>query len=270
VRFGLKLFYLRFSLGSARLPDAIVAGRSRVKYRPGGFISPRGHGRIAAMRNALLSAALIVSSGACSASSAPPGPVAPSAPSAAAAPVASPGTTAPASTAAPVSAPGSGTAPTAEPASPSGQPVAPSSTLPAADAREDAHWVQADDYFVARHAFTSGWLDVSIAKMKTPPAKGGEGDALFFFIRDGREERSAHFYRTRPATKADLVLGNLLICFDDNRKGKLHQGPRDKDNARPGGWWLARITDLSDLDKGYATLSGSYHCTPDALRAIVK
>jgi len=66
------------------------------------------------------------------------------------------------------------------------------------------------------------------------------------------------------------VLGNLLICFDNNVKDKIRKAPRDKDNARPGAWWLGRITDLSDLDKGYATLAGSYHCAPDALRAIVK
>ena len=222
------------------------------------------------MRNALLFAALMVSSTACSASSAPPTPIAPSTPAAAGAPEASPPATASASMSAPVATPGSAPAPAAEPASGSGQPAAPSSTIAAVDSREDAHWVQADDYFVASHPYKSGWLDVFIAKMKEPPAKGGDGEALFFFIRDGREARSANYYRTRPATKADLVLGNLLICFDDNRKGKLHQGPRDKDNARPGGWWLAKITDLSDLDKGYATLSGSYHCTPDALRAIVK
>ena len=38
------------------------------------------------------------------------------------------------------------------------------STIACVDAREDPHWVQADDYFVATRAFTSGWLGVSIAK----------------------------------------------------------------------------------------------------------
>jgi hypothetical protein len=121
---------------------------------------------------------------------------------------------------------------------------------------------------LASREFKSNWLNVSIAKMKEPA--GPEGEALFFVIHDGADVRSAHFYRTRPAVKGDLVLGTLLICFDHNKKGKVYQAPRDKDNARPGGWWLARITDLSDLDKGYATLAGSYHCAPDALRAIVK
>lgn len=158
----------------------------------------------------------------------------------------------------------------AETGSTGGSVAAFPSTLAAGDSKEDAHWVQADDYFVARRAYEKAWITVHLGKMKEPPSEEAKGTALFFLIKDGGEERSAHFYRTRPAVKADLVLGNLLICFDGNQRGKVHGAPRNKDNARPGGWWMARITDLSDLDKGYATLSGSYHCAPDALRAIVE
>ena len=144
------------------------------------------------------------------------------------------------------------------------------STIANVDAKEDAHWVQADDYFVATRAFDRGYLYVRIAKMKEPAPPGSAGAALFFIIRDGSDERSAYFYRTRPAVKSDIVLGNLLICFDSNRKKDIYLAPHSKDNARPGSWWLGRITDLSDLEKGYATLAGHYHCAPDALRAIVK
>jgi len=158
----------------------------------------------------------------------------------------------------------------ASPASnPGGADVA-GSTLAAGNTKEDAHWVQADDYFVASRAFDKGWQYVNIAKLKEPAAPGADGAALFFIIKDGSEQRLAHFYRTRPAVKSDLALGSLLICFDDNKRKDVYLAPRNKDNARPGTWWMARITDLSDLEKGYATLAGSYHCAPDALRAIVK
>lgn len=149
-----------------------------------------------------------------------------------------------------------------------GQPVATASPVVAGDSKEDAHWVQADDYFVATRAFDKGYQYVHLGKMKEPP--GEKGQALFFIIRDGGEQRSAHFYKTRPAVQADLVLGTLLICFDRNRQKQVYLAPQSKDNARPGSWWMARITDLSDMGKGYATLAGSYHCAPDALRAIVK
>jgi hypothetical protein len=169
-----------------------------------------------------------------------------------------------------VAAPGASAGPGAPSAPVSGQATAPGSTLGAVDTREDAHWIQADDYFIASRAFDKGYDSVHVAKMKEPPTAGAKGEALFFVVKDGGEQRTAHFYRTRPAVQADLVLGNLLICFDHNRKGKLYRAPRDKDNARPGAWWLARITDLSDLSKGYATLAGHYHCAPDALRALVQ
>jgi hypothetical protein len=155
--------------------------------------------------------------------------------------------------------------------SPAGGPTAAAgSPLSAVDSKEDGHWIQADDYFVSQRAFERGWLRVQLAKMKQPAPAGAKGEALFFMINDGSERRSAHFYRTRPAVQADLALGNLLVCFEDNRRDKVYRAPRDKDEARPGRWYLARITDLSDLAKGYATLSGQYHCAPDALRAVVQ
>ena len=104
--------------------------------------------------------------------------------------------------------------------------------------------------------------------MKEPA--DANGASLFFVIKDGHDQRSSTFYRTRIAAQADLVLGNLLICFDNNQVGKVYSAPKNKDNARPGRWWLARVTDLSDLPKGYATLAGSYHCAPDALRVPLK
>ncbi len=209
-------------------------------------------------------AALILSSSACSASTPPPA----ASSDGSGAPAGS--EPAPSSAAAPGSIPGSpdGSAPASSSAG--GAPAAPRSTLGAVDTREDAHWIQADDYFIASRAFDKGWHSVYVAKMKEPPTDANKGEALFFVVKDGGEERSAHFYRTRPAAQADLVLGNVLICFDHNKQGKVYGAPRDKDNARPGAWWIARITDLSDLSKGYATLAGHYHCAPDALRALVK
>jgi len=217
----------------------------------------------------LLLTMLIVASSSCSA--APP-------PSADAPSGAAPAGAAPAGAAAPGGAepatPTAATAPEGAPAPGSGSAgggaAATGSTIAKVDAREDAHWVQADDYFMANRAFKQGWLRVFLAKMKEPPKAGGDGEALFFVIRDGGDERSAHFYRTRPAVKTDLVLGALLICFENNKRHNVYEAPKSKDNARPGAWWIGRITDLSDMDKGYATLAGSYHCAPDALRAIVE
>ncbi len=159
--------------------------------------------------------------------------------------------------------------PAAESPPAGGTATAAGSPLSAVDSKEDAHWIQADDYFVSQRAYERGWIRVQLAKMKQPVPAGAEGKALFFMINDGSERRSAHFFRTRPAVQADLALGTLLVCFEDNRRDKIFRAPRDKDQARPGRWYLARITDLSDLAKGYATLSGHYHCAPDALRAIV-
>jgi len=179
-----------------------------------------------------------------------------------------------AAAAAPADNPGAAPAPAASPTAGAGttggSAAVPGGIVPSGSSKEDAHWIQADDYFVAHRAFEKGWLTVDIAKMKEPAKPADKGEALFFVIEDGRDQRSAFFYRTRPAVQADLVLGNTLICFDRNKKDHVYRGPTSKDSARPGGWWMAKVTDLSDLGKGYAQLAGSYHCAPDALRAIVK
>lgn len=222
----------------------------------------------ASTSKAALLTGLMVASSSCSAT---PAPAAPDPSGAAPAGAAPPSDAAPGDPGSSTPATASGSEGAAAPgSSTAGGGAAAGSTIAAVDSREDAHWVQADDFFVLPRAFKQGWLTVHLAKMKEPPKAGGDGEALFFFIHDGRDERSAHYYRTRPAVKADLVLGNTLICFDNNKRDKVYQAPKSKDNARPGGWWIAKITDLSDLGKGYATLSGSYHCAPDALRAIVK
>jgi len=228
-----------------------------------GFVRVGGRASVLGMRHAIAFAGLSLLASSCAAAPTTPvsAPTGGESPSSASAPPPTSGT--------PGAASGPATPGAAEPS------AAPTSTIAKVDAREDAHWIQADDYFVAPHAFEKGWQYVYVAKMKAPPAKsatGEKGEATFFLIHDGSEKHWASFYRTRPAVKSDLVLGNLVICFDNNKKDgeKLYAAPRDKDNARPGAWWIARITDLTDLEKGYATLAGHYHCAPDALRAIVE
>ena len=96
---------------------------------------------------------LIAASSACSKTPAPAADPSGAAPAGAAAPGAAapgdPGASTPAAATGPEGAPKPGS-------SSAGSGAAAGSTIATVDSREDAHWVQADDYFVTRRAYTSG------------------------------------------------------------------------------------------------------------------
>jgi hypothetical protein len=134
----------------------------------------------------------------------------------------------------------------------------------------DAHFIEADDFFVSAKPFVSGWIYVHLAKMRQAPSNQTKNEGRFSKVYDGAELWSPHFWRTRTVVPADLVVGNQVICFDSNKQGDVYRAPRDRDNARRGSWWLTRIDDVSDMFKGIVTVAGSYHCASEALRAVVQ
>ncbi len=135
---------------------------------------------------------------------------------------------------------------------------------------DDEHWFQPDDYLISDRAFGGqGYIYVTLAKMRVAPTATSKNEAQFFRIHDGKDIWTAHWWKTRPATQADLALGNEVICFEGHSKDGAYRGPSDKDNARGSHWFLGRITDTSDLYKGMVKVA-NYHCTPDALRVAVR
>ena len=133
----------------------------------------------------------------------------------------------------------------------------------------DAHFIEADDVFVAERPLEKAWVSVHLAKMQQAPSAETKNEGRFTKVYDGKELWSRYFWRTRPAVATDLVVGNQVICFDSNKQGDVYRAPRDQSNARRGSWWLARIDDVSDSYKGVVTVARSYHCAAEALRAVV-
>ena len=65
-------------------------------------------------------------------------------------------------------------------------------------------------------------------------------------------------------------LGLAVIAFNDHRRNDVYGAPEQKDRARGGSWFMARITDMSDMYKGYVTVSGNYKVSLQNLRVILR
>ncbi len=135
---------------------------------------------------------------------------------------------------------------------------------------EDRHYIQPDDYFIQRHGMDDHtWIWVELAKMTTTPSSATKHEAQFMKIRDGKSYWTSHYWQSRVASPNELKLGMLVIAFNDQRRNDIYAPPTSKSQARGGNWFMARITDMSDLYKGYLTVSGNYKVSPGNLRVLI-
>ncbi len=140
-----------------------------------------------------------------------------------------------------------------------------------AEAGEDEHYIQSDDYFISEEAFTSqAWIYVSLAKMVTQPSASTKREAEFMKISDGNKVWTKNYYKTVIAKKNDIKLGTVVISFNDNQQIDVYSAPVSKESSRGGAWFIAKIIDVTDLYKGFVTVAGNYKVSPKNLRVIVK
>jgi hypothetical protein len=139
------------------------------------------------------------------------------------------------------------------------------------EAIDDDHFIQKDDYFVADHPLDKeSYIYVTLSKMVTEPSELTKSEAEFFKISDGSNMWSKHFYQTRIIQKGELKLGTKVIIFEGHRRENgIYFAPEKKEEARGSAWFLAKVTDVSDLYRGYVTVSGNYKVSPKNLRIIL-
>ncbi len=137
-------------------------------------------------------------------------------------------------------------------------------------ALDDVHFIQDDDYFISKEPYKQGWIYVELAKMIEPAKPETKNEAQFMTIREGEELWTKHFWKTRVANVSECKVGTVVICFNDNVKDDVYHAPDEKNNARNGSWFMAKVTDTSDLYKGYVTVSGGYKVHKENLRIIIK
>ena len=135
----------------------------------------------------------------------------------------------------------------------------------------DPMYLQSDDYFVSEEAFTNQpWIWVQLAKMTTKSTSGSKGEAEFLKVLDGNQIWTKFYFKTVPARKADIRLGTIFIGFNDQVENGIYSAPADKESARGGAWFLGKITDVSDLYKGYVTIAGNYKVSVNNMRILTR
>lgn len=139
------------------------------------------------------------------------------------------------------------------------------------DDNSDDHYIQPDDYFVAEEELgKKQHVYVYISKMVTPATKATKNEAKFMRVKDSDELWSKLYWKTRPAIKSDIKIGAVVICFDGNNEDDVNMPPKDKGQARQWNWFMTKITDTSDLHKGFVTTAGGTKVSLNALRVTIK
>jgi hypothetical protein len=132
----------------------------------------------------------------------------------------------------------------------------------------DAHYVSAaTEYFVAEGPFEGGYQYVSLARMVTPPTSTSGGEAEFLGVggpKAGQRFWSRYYWRTRPASLQEVVVGRLAFCAD-LAENDVYRAPRGRGEATQTSWFMGTVVDISYLHRQQVILD-QYRASPSCLR----
>ena len=137
------------------------------------------------------------------------------------------------------------------------------------EAAIDQHFIYADEVFIDDKAYPGeGWSYVELAKVLQLPNAESRGQGKYFPIVKGKEVWTAHAWSSRPIAANEITLGQTVIVCNDNQREGVYLPPAGKKDARTGGWFIGRITDVSDLFKNQVTVAGHYTIATSNLRVV--
>lgn len=132
----------------------------------------------------------------------------------------------------------------------------------------DAHFFEDDYIIISKEPYKSSWIRVEVAKLDTPATAATKGEAKFMLISNGDELWTKYYWKTRVATEADLKVGKIVFASEAHSENGVYYGPEEKSETY-GGWFMTKITDMSEKHKGYVTVAGNYKVRLDAMRVQV-
>lgn len=123
-------------------------------------------------------------------------------------------------------------------------------------------------YFATKKQWKGGYVWVNLSTMKTPPDSAGE--AKFFLKRNGSDLITKWFYKTRPARRSELAIGQMVVMFHDNKKDRVYRAPDTRKAALGKRWWMSRIVSLAPLGTGnFVLVADGYRVAANNLRLVV-
>lgn len=124
-------------------------------------------------------------------------------------------------------------------------------------AADDNHFIQDDDYFFTTDKHLDRGVRVHIGKMMTPASPETKGEAEFLAVSSGKKVFTANYWKSRTMNIDEIRIGAQVIYFAGERRDGAFRMPKKKEEARKESWYMATVTDVSDLYKQIVTLAGN-------------
>lgn len=135
--------------------------------------------------------------------------------------------------------------------------------------KQDSHYLTREDYFIGETELGSReWIRVGVAKMTKPASAATNNEAEFLSAQTGTSVWTKYYFKSRVATVEELTNGTMVIVLD-TAENNLYRAPKDNNEARTAIWWASRITDNSEIFKGYVIVGGNYKVALDAVRIVI-
>lgn len=135
---------------------------------------------------------------------------------------------------------------------------------------EDRQFLHPDHYLVGDAELPEkDWRRIFAAVAIQPPSAATKGEGQMLMANSGNVLWTKHAWRTRLADPKDLVLGAHVYCLDARDHNGLFRNPENRREALGHAWFVAKITDTSELFKNVVTLGGNFKANIDALRVVV-
>lgn len=136
---------------------------------------------------------------------------------------------------------------------------------------EDAHFLTPEHWLISKNKLPNkGYKYATIAAAIQPPSAQTKGDGHFVDLNDGHSVWTKNNWRTRPATKQDIKLGKHVFVLHAKDQDGNYRAPRSRSEALSKRWWIAKVTDDSELYKNSVTIAGKYRANLDGLRVIAE
>lgn len=136
----------------------------------------------------------------------------------------------------------------------------------------DAHFLTPTDFFFLEEPLENqaAWDIVFLGKIIQAPSRETDNQAQMLRVNDGASVWARWMAATTVATSADLSLGKTVVFYDANwGEQDIRHAPKSNQEARSGTWLISRITDTSELFKGYVLCGGGIRVSTKNIRVVV-
>jgi hypothetical protein len=134
----------------------------------------------------------------------------------------------------------------------------------------DDQFIPENTYFTSKNAMGS-YQEINVVPAKlVQPASQDSKKAEFIDLTHGHTFESTYYYKTSIADPQKLQVGQEIIFLQKADEDGINRGPQDVHDVLYGKWTMSTISDDSDIDQGYVTLSNGLKVSTGDVRIVDK